>query len=128
MNYRNDNYEEAPAPVQFDQVAQVRIPAPKDIAGANNTASAPNQSQRYTLKYAVDCKRIVREMEAEDMELNKPTVKDKLKAGFVNVMNKGDLDTAKMLQGRYMPRMRVSEPRPSRGRNASVLLPRVVVL
>ena len=32
------------------------------------------------------------------MGLNKPTVKGKLKAGVLNAMKKGDLDTAKMLQ------------------------------
>ena len=37
-------------------------------------------------------------MEAEDIGLNKPTVKDKLKAGVLNAMNKGYLDTAKMLR------------------------------
>ena len=43
-------------------------------------------------------------MEAEDTGLNKPTVKDNLKARVVNTMNKGDLDTAKMLQDQLDPK------------------------
>ena len=55
---------------------------------------------RYPLQYAVDNQRIERDMLADDLNIKKPTVKDKLKAAITSAYASNDLDAAKRAQDR----------------------------
>ncbi len=52
----------------------------------------------FPLQYAADNARIERECLAEELGVQKPTVKDKLKAGITNNYNRGDFEEAKRRQ------------------------------
>ena len=67
-------------------------------ARADEIESAQAQSQPlYPAQFAVDVKRIERELLAEELGVSKPTVKDKLKAAITNAYESNDLDKAKRI-------------------------------
>ena len=64
-------------------------------AQAVTTSSAQVQSVQDPSKFADDLKRIECEMNAEDLEVRKPTVKDKLRAAATNTYQCADIAEAK---------------------------------
>ena len=68
------------------------------LADTGNSSAQATEVPRFPLQYAIDNKRIEREMQAEDSGVKKPTVKDKLKAAITSAYETNNLEKAKRCQ------------------------------
>ncbi len=62
---------------------------------AQADAGVSAQAHKYQLQFTRDVERVERECPAEDISVQKPTVKYKMKAAITNAYNRGDLEEAK---------------------------------